>query len=738
MRYTWWILLVALFGSMAGSGVLADEGMWPLYSIDQLPLADLQQRGLRLLPRQIYDPTGPALADAVVQVGGASGSFVSSEGLVLTNHHVAFGGVQDQSTVEHNYVRDGFYALTRDKEIPAIGYKIYVTLSIEDVTARVLKGVTDKLSDLQRFQTIDKNTKEIVREAEKGHEIKARVASMFGGKQYMLYNTLEIRDVRLVYVPPDAIGDYGGDIDNWMWPRHTGDFAFLRAYVGTDGQPKDYSAANVPYQPEVFLPISVTGVREGDLAMTIGFPGRTSRHISSYELADMEEFSYPHSIQVNEDQIAILNRAGDGDSAAVLRLSSSVKGLNNVLKKSYGVMDGFKKDSTLKQKRLSEQRLVAFLDKNPALLSKYGHVLPALDSLFRAEEQTELHDFLLSRMFRQCDYLSLATTIYRWACEREKPDLERDGGFQNRDTLSAKERLKNAQIDLVPEADKQIFKYYLLSASKLPSDQQIEAISRSIGNRADREAYINQWADQLYAGSKIGDVDARLAMYAMKRDQLEKLNDPFISLAKELKPESDAMRQRDKAFSGAETRLTPLLIQAFAEWKQEKRYPDANGTMRLSYGEVKGYSPRDALECFYLTGLHGVMEKDTEKDPFIVPASLRVAFEQKDFGPWVDPTIGDIPVDFLTTNDITGGNSGSPVINGEGKLIGVAFDGNWEGVASDYLFNPEVTRTIAVDIRYVLFVIDRVYHLETLVRELNLEPTGLASPDQSSPRPASK
>ncbi len=706
--------------------LLADEGMWPLYSVDQLPMDYLRTRGLKLQPQQIYNTSGSGLSDAVVQVGGATGSFVSADGLVITNHHVAFDAVQEQSSVEHNYLQNGFYAPTRDKELSAIGYKVYVTLSIQDVTTKILKGVKDAMPPLLRYKTIDKNTKQLVRETEKGRAIKARVAAMFGGKQYMLYTTLEIRDIRMVYIPPDAIGNYGGDIDNWMWPRHTGDFSFLRAYVAPDGTPADFSPNNIPYKPKVFLPIETNGYKEGDFVMTIGFPGTTSRHISSYELASKINYSYPASIKANEDIIAIMDAAGKNDSAIGLRLSSDLAGLNNGLKKSYGTMEGFQKSSTLAQKRESERQLTEFLAKDKTLQAKYGRVLPELDSLYKANAKVQAHDFMLGRMIRACDYLSLANTIYRWACEREKPDLERDRGFQSRDTLTARERLQNAQINLVPEVDKIVLAYFLGEAGKLPTDQQIDPITTLLSDASKRGTTTKDMIEIWYANTKIGNANDRVAMFAMTRAQLDKLGDAFINLARDLKPENDVVRERGKTFSGAETRLTPLLVQALAEWKQAAMYPDANGTMRLSYGQVQSYSPRDAVDYFYITSLRGVIEKETGKDPFIVPDSLGQAYSDKDFGSWVDAVAKDIPVDFLTTNDITGGNSGSPMINGEGKLVGVAFDGNWEGVASDYLFNESVTRTIGVDIRYVMFIVDRVYHLDALVQELNLKPTGRA------------
>jgi hypothetical protein len=720
MRIANRLLLLAIFLVPMASSAVADEGMWPLYSIRQLPFENLRARGLKLPPERIFGTDGKSLADAVVQVGGATGSFVSPDGLILTNHHVAFGAVQEQSTVDQNYLRNGFYAPTRDRELQAIGYRVYVTLDIKDVTERILAGVTEDLAPLARYSAIDQNIKAVVRDTEQGKRIKARVSAMFEGKQYMLYTTLELRDIRMVYVPPEAIGNYGGDIDNWMWPRHVGDFAFLRAYVAPNGEPADYSPKNVPYQPSVYLPVSAAGVRERDFCMTIGFPGRTARYISSFDLAGRIDFGYPNSIRTSEDQIALLEAAGRNDTAVALRLASDLAGINNSLKKSYGVMEGFRRGNTLEQKRGVEKQLSAFLASKPELQSRYGHVLGQLDSLYAAKKRTQPHDFLLGRMDWGCDYLRLANTIYRWACEREKPDLERDRGYQDRDTATARQRLRDAQINLVPQADQEVCRYYMARSIALPDEQKVAAIEELFAGS--QEGLVAQW----YQTTRVGDADARMAMFAMSRQELDALNDPFLNLARKLKPELDAMRDREETRSGAESRLTPLLVQALMEWKQTQMYPDANGSMRLSYGEVKGYVPRDATAYSYLTSLKGIIEKETGKDPFIVPDSLETAYADKDYGPWIDTSIDGIPVNFLTTNDITGGNSGSPVINGEGKLIGVAFDGNWEGVASDFVFDPEVTRTIVCDARFILFVVDRVYHLDELVTELHLKPTGRA------------
>ncbi len=713
--------LVALIVLLSGAVTMADEGMWPLYDLNKLPFDSLKARGLTLTPEQIYNPAGGGLSDAVVQVG-ATGSFVSPQGLIVTNHHVAFGAIQQQSTVEHNYLRDGFYAATHEQEIPALGYHIYLTQSISDVTSKVVAGLNDKMTDLERYQTIDMNTKKLIKECEKNPDYKCRVARMFGGRQYMLYAYFEIRDVRIVYVPPLAIGNFGGDIDNWMWPRHTGDFSFMRAYVAPDGHAADFAKENVPFHPKVYLPISGAGIHEGDFAMTLGFPGSTERYLSSYEVADQINNDYPRNIRTRQDILKIMDDAAAKDSAIALRLSSDNQGLNNGLKNSQGTLEGFQKSDILGKKRETERQLVEFLKAHPDLDKQYGQVLPTIDSLYKASKAFDQKDYILSSMSWQCDYLSMASRLYKRSIERAKPDLQRERGYQDRDSAQARERMKDAQINLVPSVDRDIFKYFIKKALALPQGQRIAAIDKLFAGKSgdDLDKYLDGYIADLYNRSKVGDLDTRMKMFSMSKAELEKLNDPFVNLAIALRPDQDEQLQRSKIFSGAMTRLSPKLIQALAEWKNGKMYPDANGTMRLSYGQVAGYNPKDAESRFYATTLKGVIEKESDQDPFVVPAELKKAYLANDYPDHLDATTKQVPVDFLTTNDITGGNSGSPVINGKGEMIGLAFDGNWEGVASDYLFNPEVTRTIAVDIRYVLFLIEHVYHLQNLLKELTV------------------
>jgi len=508
----------------AGITLQGAEGMWPLYDLNNLPADSLRAKGLELTFDQIYNPEGTGIAGAAVQVGGGSGSFVSKDGLIVTNHHVAVGAAQKQSTVDQNYLRDGFYAGTMAGEIPAIGYKAYVTLGFSDVTEKVLADVNDDMNDFDRFQTIDKAKKMIIREAEDKGDVICEVAGMFGGTRYVLYEYLRLRDIRIVYVPPFYIGNYGGDIDNWMWPRHVGDFSFLRAYVAPDGTPSEYSEENVPYQPKVFLPISGAGVKEGDFAMVIGFPGRTNRYASSFEIDYLEKMYYPRAIRTSEDRVALLEVASSADSSVAIRLASRMQGINNYLKNNYGMVEGFKKSGLADHKRKSETMLTEFLNENPELNKKYGHVLNELDSLYRETIKTSERDFYIRGMSWSCELYDVALTLHKWAVEREKDDTERDRGYQDRDSIKTWEWLDHMQINFVPEVDKASMKYYLNKLAKLPQDQKIDEIEKICENspKGDVEKCIDTYIDNLYAKTILGDKEMRLGLFGMSRKQIEK------------------------------------------------------------------------------------------------------------------------------------------------------------------------------------------------------------------------
>lgn len=712
------IMLVLISGPIS----LADEGMWPPDMINRLPFDSLKARGLEITAEQIYNPTGGSLSNAIVVIDGGTGSFLSPDGLIMTNHHVGFNAIQRQSTPEKDYLAKGFYAATLAEELPAIGYDCWMPLSYVDVTKRVLSAVNDKMTGLNRQKAIEKINKKIVAETEKGRDVKCDVPSYFGGQKYMLITYFKIRDVRLVFAPPRSIGDYGGDIDNWMWPRHAGDFSFFRAYVSPDGKSADYDVKNVPYKSKTFLKFSLSGVKENDFQIVMGFPGSTNRYECAFQIDKMINFDYPADIRVRKDLISILESVGALNSADALKLEAPLAGLTNFLKKNEGMMDGFEKSELLANKIARQDSLARFIESDPLMEKKYGKVISSLDSLFQDHKSWQEYEFWLYTLVYQSDFVYLASSIYKWSLEREKRDIDREPGYQDRDSLDREKYLSEAQTNLVPAADKQILIYLFEKILDLPAGQKIAAVENIFpGRTGDRNLMISRFADSLYANTRLGTVEERLRIFGRKKDELLALNDPFINLAAALETDRENLRNRNRAFEGVLSKLMPQLIAALGEWKKGLFYPDANGTMRLSYGVVKGYKPRDAVYYDWFTTLHGVFEKNTGEDPFNVPSELVAAAATRDYGPYFSPVLGDVPVAFLSDHDLTNGSSGSPVLNGKGEIVGISFDGNYESMTSDYQFDPAITRNISADARYILYLLDKVYHAHRVMKEITIE-----------------
>jgi len=704
------------------AALLAEEGMWMIDQLDKLPWKDLQTMGLQLSARQIYDGKGGGIAYAIVSLGGGTGSFVSPNGLILTNHHVALGALQRTSSMEHNYLVNGFNSASYDEEIPAPGYRASVLVSIEDVTTKVLSAVTDGMGDLERYNAIEKRIKEIVKSGEEGRDAECRVVSFYEGMQYELFTYFVCKDVRIVYAPPEAVGNYGGDIDNWMWPRHTGDFSFLRAYVGPGGTSAEYAKENVPYKPSVFLAMSTGGVKEKDYTMIIGYPGRTGRYATSYTIAQMQDYSYPTRIGMFKDWLAILGEEAKRGEEIKIKVAQFDQMLNNSMKNWEGMLEGFKKGDLLEKKRTTEQAFTKWLDMNPDMKKKYGDVLPGIAALYEDQKSYRDKSLIVGQMNFGCQMLRAAGTLDRWTEEKVKSDLERRPGYQDRDVPRLKQTLRIMQMSYDPQVDRRVFKYFLMRAVDLPANQRIEAVDAVLqgATGAEAEKKIDAFLDKLYAGTKLGSADERLRMFDLSREELLKQGDSFVDFAVKLNKESKVLEDKDKTMGGALQRLSPRFMEAYRLWKGGNLYPDANGTMRLTYGSVKGYVPRDAVVYKYVTTLTGVVQKNTGEDPFNCPKELLALHESLDYGPYEDSALRDVPVDFLSTNDITGGNSGSPIMNGKGECIGAAFDGNYESISSDYLFIKETTRSINVDSRYVLFILDKMSGAKRLIGEMKI------------------
>jgi hypothetical protein len=700
----------------------ADEGMWTLDALNQLPWAEMKAGGLTLSPEDIYNPKGVGLADAVVQLGGGTGSFVSPNGLILTNHHVAYGAIQRQSSAEQDFIRNGFLAKTLSDEIPAKGYTARLCISFEDVTKKVLKGITDKMSYSERNDLIEKNSRALVEKAEKDDYIRANVANMLSGTKYYLFTYFVIKDIRLVYAPPRSVGEYGGDIDNWMWPRHTGDFSFLRAYVGSDGKPADYSDQNIPYKPKKYLKISLAGINKDDFTMVIGYPGNTLRYRSSYSVDVWQNEIYPAQIHFSEISIKALEDLAGDDRELQIKYSSRIKGLNNGLKYTQGMMDGLKRTRLLEKKQKQEAEFTKFLKQNPELDKKYGQVLPEIAKVYTELWTYNHKQTMLGNLFGSSQLLNGANFIHRWSIEKQKKEKDREPGFSDRNIERVKKQLEIGRDQIDIPSDKKLLAIMIDKAADLPEGQKIEAIQKVVGTKTgkERKEAAKKFVEDTFSRTIFTDFDKAMELFDKSEAEINQLNDPLIQFAAELQKENKAIQDKYDEFVGAVFKLRPPLIQGMYEWKKGSLYPDANGTIRFTYGYIKGYQPRDAVKYNWITTLKGVIEKDTGEEPFDNPRALNELFNNKDFGQYFDQNIKGVPVNFLHTTDLTGGNSGSPVLNGKGEVIGVVFDGNYEAMTSDFVYDPDLTRTISVDVRYVLFITEKLGKADNVLKELEI------------------
>ena len=708
------IILIFIF-----STARADEGMWLLNQLDEL---DLQEKGLFIDADALWNPNDGGISSAVISLGGCSASFVSPDGLIITNHHCAYGAIQRNSTRERNLLEQGFLAKSYQEELPTYGTTVYVLQSFEDVTNQVLQGTEKSKNAKERYKIIEKNINKIKEQAEKEPHISATVAAMNSGMQYVLFKSLRIKDVRLVYAPPQSIGKFGGDIDNFEWPRHTGDYSFLRAYVGPDGQPADPSDENVPYKPKKWLKISTAGYQKGSFVMAIGYPGRTARYRTSYDIDYRQKFYYPWRINMLKKYIALLEKRSAEDPAVAIKLASRISGLNNSLKNSQGQFDGFKRTKLYELKVKQEQEFIKYINSDPKLKQEYGDILPSIAKLYQSFKSFQPRRYFMRWLRYSSSVLSTAYRIHKWSIEKEKPELEREPGYRDKDIELYKERLKYSFRNFDAESEKRAMLLFFELAHELPDNQRISAIEK-IGQGltgAEREQKEKAFIDRLYAGTQLTELQKRIELFDASKKELEKLQDPALTFTAELYKEMKPLDEKYKEFDGAITLLRPKYIEALAGWQKKPLYPDANGTKRLTYGFVKGYWPRDAVYYDYYTSTNGVLEKYTGKDPFDAPEKLLQLIRAKDFAPFKDARTDKMHVNFLTNLDTTGGNSGSPVLNANGELIGLVFDGNYESIVADYIFDEPFTRTICVDIRYVLWLMQKFDGAQNLLQEMEL------------------
>jgi hypothetical protein len=695
--------------------IQADEGMWMPHQMKDLNLIKL---GLEMKPDSLFKKDGTGLMSAVVNLGGGTGEFVSPDGLILTNHHVAFGAIQRASTKEMDYLENGFLARTQSEEIPAQGYTADVLLGYEDVTAKIVKSVGAGMTFIQIYYAIEKTQKELIAEAEKeGPDIRSTIATMYSGNQYYLFRFKRLKDVRLVYAPPQDLGNFGGEVDNWMWPRHTCDFSFLRAYVAKDGSGADHSPENVPYKPKSFLRISLDGVKEGDFTFVMGYPGRTYRNYTLSEL-EFDRETLQRRLDQFKDIIAFYEKADQGNRDIEIKYAGLVKGLYNSLKNMQGKLEGMDKFDLFGKKKASEQEFRVWVSQDPTRHKLYGEVLEQVGSFMTRYADFTWKNNSLSGLtgFSGSTILSQAYTIFRTVEERQKPDKEREPSFQERNLPYIKQSIQLAERSYDLPTDRAFLKHQLKRMLNL-SEFQVPAAFRVLVAKKS-EGAIDEYVDGLYDKTILSSPEKRLELLSLEPAELVKLQDPMISLAAELEKELKGLREEGKAFGQERAELKKVFEKALLEKNQGKFAPDANGTIRFTYGPVAGYSARDAVRYFPVTTLQGVIEKGTGDLAFRVPDKLKALHQARDFGRYKDARLDDVACCFLNTTNVTGGNSGSPTLNARGEQIGIIFDMTYESVIGDYFIIPELQRSISVDIRYVLFVTEKFSGAGHIIKEL--------------------
>ncbi|EGM68743.1 S46 family peptidase [Shewanella sp. HN-41] len=717
------------------SGIVnADEGQWQPY---QMPsIADkLSERGIDIPAEKLADLTSYPM-NAVVGLGYCTASFVSPQGLVVTNHHCAYKAIQYNTKKEHNYLEQGFLATSMDKE-PSAGpnERLYITEAVTNVTSDVTKDLSQ--DPLSRYEEIESHSKALIKNCEADANYRCNVRSFHNGLEYYLIKQLMIRDVRLVYAPPESVGAYGGDIDNYEYPRHSGDFAFLRAYVGKDGKPAAYSDDNIPYKPKSYLKVNADGVKAGDGVFVAGYPGTTSRYNLTSELKFASDWLYPTQAKRYQLQIDTIEAMGQEDADIAIKYAGNMASMANRMKKLNGLLAGFKATDIVGIKQNREDNFLAWLKQNPKLNQ---NLIPELEVLL-AEQQ---HAFQTNYYFTNAQsstLLTAANNLYRLAKEKQKSDAERESGYQERDVAMFSSRLKRIDSSFHINVDKTLWLQDL--TAYLSQTNRVAALDDAL-DLNNKDADLAAKLDGLYSLTTLTDQAKRLAWMNADASAFETSSDPFIRLAVALYDTNMAEEKAKKIVDGKLSTARPAYMAAVIDYYKANNwpvYPDANGTLRISYGMVDGYQSRDALYKQPFTRLDGIVAKHTGVEPYNAPQKLLDAIHEQRVGDhlvksvYQDPRswicrlfscldkpeeFNSVPVNFLSSVDTTGGNSGSPVFNGKGELVGLNFDSTYEAITKDWFFNPTITRAVHVDIRYILWMMDQVDHADNLIQELDL------------------
>ena len=697
----------------------------------------LQGLGLEVPAQELWSPGEGGLLEAVVQVGGCSSGFVSPQGLLITNHHCVFGILQHHSTAENDIIASGYLAENAADELPGPAVRASIPSRFTDVTDAIGAAVRKGADDLERFEAIETKKKALVASCEEQENRRCTVAVYDDGVRYTLIEAIEYPDVRLVYAPPRAVGEYGGEIDNWMWPRHTGDFSLLRVYTAPGGRPAEYAEDNVPLIPKRHLQIARQGVSDGSFVMVVGYPGRTYRRLTRSEMEERHERYFPSRAALYQGWMEIIAAAGERDEEARIAMASRFKGLANREKNARGQVAAIDRGDLVGKKAAAEAEVIEWIAEHPehagALDSYRG--LEALAAEVLADWD---RDFLLGEVRAGALPLSLALTVTRWSIASEKPDAQRRADYQERNRARARSELERAQSTLHAATDAELMTDWWRRLRALPADQRVAPLDAIVPVDASDDA-VRAAVDRLLAETSVTDEEARLEMFAESPAELRAREDRLIDLAFALQKADYLPREKttDRR-AGAQLRLRPAWRRAVEAHAGRPIDPDANGTLRVSLAHVKGYSPREAVWMKPLTTVAGVIEKHIGADPFDVPRGRAPA---RPDGPRravraLDPTVGleGVPVNFLANCDTTGGNSGSPAIDSRGRLVGVNFDRVWENITNDFGYNPDIARNVTADVRYLLWLLDEVEgeKAERILEELQLLATPVAPAEEAS------
>jgi len=699
----------------------AGEGMWLPMLLSQLNEKEMRDMGMRITAEDIYSVNHSSLKDAIVLFGGGcTGELVSDQGLLLTNHHCGYGNIQKHSSLEHDYLTNGFWAQRLDEELPNPGLTVTFLVRMENVTQQTLKGVNNNMSQKVRDSIIQTNIKGLAKEAVKGTHYTAQIKPFYSGNQFYLFVSETFTDVRLVGAPPSNIGKFGGDTDNWMWPRHTGDFSMFRIYAGKDNKPAEYSKENVPYHPARHLTISLKGMKEGDFTFVYGFPGTTQEYLPSYAVDMTALQRNPIAIGLRQQRLDIIDRAMESDRLTRIQYSAKAAGIANTWKKMIGESRGIKRLDGIEKKQAFEKDFEKWVAANPENNVKYGQLLPAFGKAYGAfvpvnNAYTYLTEGLLGIEMMRFAYSY--NNLVKQCNDKSKTDADILKLIEQlRTSASAFHKNYNRQVDMqLFDAMMTTYTRYCETGLQVPEVKITNAKFK--GNNS-------MWADDLYKKTIFADsIKLKAFLAGFQRNDARRIGkDPAYIMAVGIYNHlQNTFAPVVNAFYATNDSLQRLYMAAQMEMQPAKSfYPDANSTLRVAYGNVKGYMPADAVEYKWYTTLDGIMQKENpDIYDYVVEPKLKQLYNLRDFGRYADAD-QSMHVGFIASNHTTGGNSGSPVLNADGQLIGINFDRCWEGTMSDLMYDPDQCRNISLDIRYCIFIIDKMAGAKRLVDEMTI------------------